>query len=253
MNKYSAARLFALFSVVFLVSAAAPPKASALCHYWSYEGCVWHCDTAYNLGQIGIVEWVDCISLCSDCEELPEKDNCPLLLDLGEPGIALTSAANGLAFDIDGDGVADRISWTAASAADAFIALDRNHNGSIDSGAELFGNATEQPGSSIPNGFLALAVFDDAAHGGNGDGVISALDGVWGSLLLWTDRSHDGISQASELSPIASTGIAAIELQYKESGRRDRYGNIFRYRSSAVTSQGKKSDVIDVFFLQPRQ
>ena len=45
-------------------------------------------------------------------------------------------------FDIDGDGVPEQISWTEADSDVAFLALDRDGDGRITSGKELFGNHT---------------------------------------------------------------------------------------------------------------
>lgn len=175
---------------------------------------------------------------------------CPLIVDFGDKGYDLTSSAEGVSFDIDNDGEAEAISWTAAGAADAFLALDRNGNGTIDSGAELFGAAAEQRASNKPNGFAALALFDETGHGGNGDGVINAQDGVWPSLLLWVDRTHDGIAQSDELAPVAASGLNVLLLDVKEAQRRDRYGNRYLYRSSALAEGGlRKIDVVDVFFV----
>ena len=102
----------------------------------------------------------------------------PIIIDLTGNGFDLTSAANGVLFDITGTDHPIQIAWTG-NANNAFLALDRNGNGVINSGAELFGNFAAQPASAHPNGFAALAVYDDPANGGNGDGVIDARDAIF--------------------------------------------------------------------------
>ena len=115
----------------------------------------------------------------------------PILVDLEGDGFRLTGLDDPVQFDIDATGEPRTISWTHASADDAFLVLDRNGNGRIDDGSELFGSSTAQPSSADPNGFRALAVFDQPEHGGDGDGVMTAADGVFGQLGLWTDFNHD--------------------------------------------------------------
>jgi hypothetical protein len=153
----------------------------------------------------------------------------PVLLDLEGDGVRLTGAAGGVPFDLDGDGRPERLSWTRAGADDAWLALDRDGDGRVTSGRELFGNFTAQPPSTAPNGFSALAEFDAPARGGNSDGVIDAKDAAYASLRLWRDADHDGLSRPEELRALAESGVAAISLDYRRTRRRDAHGNQFRY------------------------
>lgn len=148
----------------------------------------------------------------------------PILVALSHPRFQLTGLEGGVDFDLDADGELERVAWTEAQADNAWLALDRNGNGLIDDGRELFGNFTPQPPSQQPNGYLALAVFDL-----DGDGVITAADPVFAELRLWKDSNHDGISQATELSTLADLSVQSIRLDYVESRWRDRWGNQFRY------------------------
>jgi len=145
---------------------------------------------------------------CS-CEQNPS----PILLDVFGNGLNLTNTENGVTLDINSNGAAEKVSWTSPASDDAWLVLDRNGNGTIDTGKELFGNFTPQPEAPLgqeKNGFLALAEYDKASNGGNNDGAITAADGIFDSLRLWQDSNHNGLSEASELVSLQLANVATL-------------------------------------------
>jgi hypothetical protein len=166
----------------------------------------------------------------------------PIIIDVDGSGYKLTDAAHGVAFDIFATGHPVQIAWTAAGSTNGFLVLDRNHDGAISKGTELFGDQTAQAASTHPNGFLALAAFDT-----NHDGVINARDPVFSQLRLWQDTDHNGIAEPAELHTLPQLGVTALSLHYQSTGRIDRYGNQFRYRAAALGTRSSRW-AYDVFF-----
>jgi hypothetical protein len=217
---------------------------SCCCPAGDGSGCT---DAAAGNGSM-----LECPSSWGCCSTGPGS---PIIVDTTGRGFHLTSGPDGVWFDIRGDGHPILISWTAAGSGNAFLALDRNHNGKIDNGKELFGNFTAQPESLHPNGYLALAEFDKPENGGNGDGIIDSRDAVFSHLLLWIDENHNGISEPNELHTLPELGVYSIALRYRDDQHFfDQYGNWFHYQSALNPDphDGTSKDgrlTYDVFFV----
>jgi len=155
--------------------------------------------------------WVDpkCSRDYNTAQNPPKKD--PLTLDLDADGLETVVASSSILFDHDGDGIKTATGWISPD--DGFLVLDRNGNGTIDNGTELFGDSTPyDPNSNIPNttgkladGFAALRQEDT-----NFDGKVDNQDARWSQLRVWRDLNQDGVSQAGELFTLDQLGIASF-------------------------------------------
>jgi Ca2+-binding RTX toxin-like protein len=133
----------------------------------------------------------------------------PLVLDLDGNGIDTVGSADGAYFDFDGDGMATRTGWVGSN--DGLLVMDRNGNGRVDNGSELFGNnVLDSNGDYMANGFEAVAQQDS-----NGDGHLSADDQNWSKLQVWRDANGDGYTDAGELWSLAAANVADIGLDYR--------------------------------------
>jgi len=199
----------------------------------------------------------DCNVFGCTCGGTCEKDghctytfDCsPILIAVGtDADIELTSAQDGVWFDIEASGKPMWVGWTQRGEPVAFLAHDANHDGRINDGSELFGNRTLLPNGSVaPNGFAALAAYDRPENGGTGDGVIDARDAIWTELKLWIDWNHNGISEPNELYSLEDWGVKQISLDYESLNRTDQFGNVFRFKAPCQLA-GKVRFGYDVYF-----
>ncbi|MBZ0258849.1 hypothetical protein K8I31_22495 [bacterium] len=157
----------------------------------------------------------------------------PLVFDLDGDGVELTTAQNGSNFDITGDGQSEQTAFVTGG--DAFLALDKNKNGFIDSGKELFG---DQNGAQ--DGFAELRKYDE-----NADNRIDENDSVYSSLRLFADANFDGVSQANELQSLRDAGISSIQLNDVEL-HRNLNGGTQISTASFTRSDGSHGTVADV-------
>lgn len=140
----------------------------------------------------------------------PQRD--PLIIDLENDDIDLTDVENGVYFDLDNNGFAERTAWIGKE--DGFLAFDVNGNGVIDNGGELFGDKFIMPDGNVSStGSEALSSLDE-----NSDDVINADDTVFENLCIWTDADHDGETDEGELVSLTEYGIEFVDLNFISDG-----------------------------------
>lgn len=178
-----------------------------------------------------ISEWVEPFADAEGATPPPPRRD-PLTLDLDGDGIE-TVGLNPLSyFDHDGNGFAEQTGWVGAN--DGLLVWDRNGDGRINDGSELFGDQTRlQDGSLATNGFQALAEWDT-----NADGKIDSNDAVWANLKVWQDADGDGYSAASELHTLDTFGITGINLSYTNTNTSDSQGNTLVQSGSFTKTDG---------------
>lgn len=175
----------------------------------------------------------------------------PIVLDLGKDGIKLGDQGVGVYFDVNADGVQDHVQWVRPRGDEVFLAVDRNGNGIVDDGSELFGVGTPLffDGGYAPNGFVGLAQYDLPQLGGNDDGRITKADQIWTELYVWKDGNADGKSVRSEMFRPGSVDLTAFETIPKYRKYFDAAGNAIPYWGWATSRTApKKALMVDVFF-----
>lgn len=176
-----------------------------------------------------------------------QSRSSPLVLDLDGDGVETTNINNGAYFDHDASGFAESTGWVGAD--DGLLVLDRNSDGRISDGTELFGNQSLLPdGSKAENGFQALAQWDS-----NSDGRIDTNDAIWSQLQVWRDQNEDGYSQASELYSLSDFGILSLNTEYSNTSVFvDAQGNEHRQQGTFTRADGATGTVTDVWFQSDR-
>lgn len=159
----------------------------------------------------------------------------PIIIDMDGNGVhAIPLSSSNVLFDLNSDGHAEHVSW--ASPTDGLLAMDRNGNGSIDNGSELFGSG------SGGDGFAILSQLDS-----NGDGTIDSRDTAFGQLRIWQDSNSNGIADPGELKTLPDAGITSISLNAQPVGQ-SVDGNPVGNGSQATFFDGHTADAWDVWF-----
>jgi hypothetical protein len=165
----------------------------------------------------------------------------PIVLDLTGDGITTQGSEGGVQFDLYDVGRPVTTGWIAGG--DGLLVMDRNHDGKINGGGELFGTETPLSNGGKPtNGYIALAEMDS-----NADGIISGADTAFADLMVWVDGNLDGTSQAQELHSLSTLGIQELSLAARVNDTVD-HGNIIGLISSYTMVDGTTRQMADVWF-----
>ena len=158
----------------------------------------------------------------------------PLILDLDGDGIELTSQNDGVYFDLDKDGFAEKTAWVKGD--DALLARDLNNNGKIDDISELFGTATT-------TGFAALKALDS-----NNDNLITSADATFTTLRLWRDLNKNGITDTGELTTLSQNNITNLSLSATNLTNTTIQDNLIRATARFTRTNGTTGTIADVAF-----
>ncbi|ROP59466.1 Ca2+-binding RTX toxin-like protein [Enterobacter sp. BIGb0383] len=171
-----------------------------------------------------------------------QKIFSPVILDLDNDGVETLSLDAGIFFDHDGNRFAERSGWVAPD--DGLLVLDRDDNGIIDSGSELFGDSTWlENGELAANGYQALQALDS-----NQDGVLDGNDPLWQQLQVWQDRNSNGRVDDGELLTMEQADVASIGTGYQNSSRVDGQGNAHKQIGIFTRTDGSTGQSADVWF-----
>jgi hypothetical protein len=165
----------------------------------------------------------------------------PMVLDLNGDGIQTVNINDGVNFDVNNDGFAERSAWVVSS--DGLLVRDINSDGQINNGGELFGSGTIlSNGTKAADGYVAMRALDT-----NMDGLLDANDQAFGELKIWKDANGDAKTDAGELVSLSDLGIKSLSLNANASTEVNN-GNIIGLMGSYTTTDGKTHTMGDVWF-----
>jgi len=199
-------------------------------------------DQAFGCSETQTIAWNGCESCAEGDYYVDGNCNCsysPIILSMvhGQK-FNISSAENGVWFDLNADGKKHKTAWPVDVANVGFLYirtaanitvhnLDTGEtttkaNPELNTGYSLFGNY-----GGYKNGFEKLKTFDKEKYTGVADGKLDAADSIWtpDSLLVWFDLNRNGIVEDSELKSLDSLGIERLDLDYKTTNRVDGDGN----------------------------
>ncbi len=191
-----------------------------------------------------LADWTEAaIAMLQNLFQTAESMVSPLVLDLDGNGVTTRGIAGAIIqFDHDGNGFAERTGWVGVG--DALLVRDRDGDGRITTGNELFGNHTRlSDGSLAGHGFEALRSLDD-----NRDGRIDRRDAVWSQLRLWLDANANAETDPGELFSLDQRGVESLSLSYVDSSWIDPQGNHHRQLGNYRSSDGRELACHDVWF-----
>ncbi|MBI5533349.1 MAG: hypothetical protein HY898_11570 [Deltaproteobacteria bacterium] len=235
--------------------AAAYAKANPLCSSYnpSTKEDIARLDEAEKQYDTGMRQGIDVEhSLAGELifKVVPCNTGDPLVLDLAGNGVEIVGMEQSRArFDLFGTGTVAQVSWVRGD--DALLAIDRNGNGTIDNGRELFGNFVGERGfEEVSSGFAHLAAYDQPCMGGNADGAITSSDAIYTKLVLWQDADGNGVSAASELHSLAEMGVTSIDLHPIAStvGQVSHRANFTRASWAADLVGSSTGQIVDAWF-----
>ena len=172
-----------------------------------------------------------------------EKTKSPLIVDLDGDGIETVGVSDGVYFDHDGNGFAEKSGWVGKD--DGLLVRDINGNGQIDDGTELFGNnSVLSSGAKAANGFEALKELDS-----NKDGVFNSSDEAWNEVKVWKDMNQNGFVENGELLSMEEVNIKEINLSYQNENIKDINENIIGQTGSFIKNDNSAGNISDIWFV----